>query len=130
MGFEPTTLEVCSCNFSAERCPGIGFLSRGDREIGVLRNVEPPRRPRLEPFFPRSLCTCHSPCQGYSSPSSPQGCQLLTLKTQPTWYLPGRSSQPTLPTMMLPQTALYQVALDPVRFLHNHYHSQHISFLR
>src|SRR5574340_1328820 len=29
-------------------CPGIGFLSRGDREIGVLRNVEPPTRPRLE----------------------------------------------------------------------------------
>src|SRR5574340_1031986 len=31
-----------------ERCPGIGFLSRGDREIGVLRNVEPPTRPHLE----------------------------------------------------------------------------------
>ena len=24
--------------WSSERCPGIGFLSRGDREIGVLRN--------------------------------------------------------------------------------------------
>src|SRR5574340_1104650 len=34
--------------WSSERCPGIGFLSRGDREIGVLRNVEAPRRPRLE----------------------------------------------------------------------------------
>ena len=34
--------------WSSERCPGIGFLSRGDREIGVLRNVEPPTRPRLE----------------------------------------------------------------------------------
>src|SRR5574337_837062 len=33
---------------SSERCPGIGLLSRGDREIGVLRNVEPPTRPRLE----------------------------------------------------------------------------------
>ena len=32
--------------WSSERCPGIGFLSRGDREIGVLRNVEPPTRPR------------------------------------------------------------------------------------
>ena len=31
-----------------KRCPGIGFLSRGHREIGVLRNVEPPTRPRLE----------------------------------------------------------------------------------
>src|SRR5574340_1527350 len=34
--------------WSSERCPGIGFLSRGDREIEVLRNVEPPTRPRLE----------------------------------------------------------------------------------
>src|SRR5574338_692245 len=34
--------------WSSERCPGIGFLSTGDREIGVLRNVEPPTRPRLE----------------------------------------------------------------------------------
>src|SRR5574339_177559 len=34
--------------WSWERCPGIGFLSRGDREIGVLRNVDPPTRPRLE----------------------------------------------------------------------------------
>src|SRR5574340_1830730 len=34
--------------WSSERCPGIGFLSSGDREIGVLRNVEPPTRPRLE----------------------------------------------------------------------------------
>ena len=30
------------------RRPGIGFLPRGDREIGVLRNVEAPTRPRLE----------------------------------------------------------------------------------
>ena len=34
--------------WSSERCPGIGFLSRGDREIGVLRNVEAPTKPRLE----------------------------------------------------------------------------------
>src|SRR5574338_1067514 len=34
--------------WSSERCPGIGFLSRGYREIGALRNVEPPTRPRLE----------------------------------------------------------------------------------
>ena len=34
--------------WSSERCPGIGFLSRGDRKIGVLRNVEAPTRPRLE----------------------------------------------------------------------------------
>ena len=34
--------------WSSERCPGIGFLSRGDREIGVLLNVEAPTRPHLE----------------------------------------------------------------------------------
>ena len=34
--------------WSSERCPGIGFLSSGDLEIGVLRNVEAPTRPRLE----------------------------------------------------------------------------------
>src|SRR5574342_822233 len=34
--------------WSSKRFPGIGFLSRGDREIGVLRKVEPPTRPRLE----------------------------------------------------------------------------------
>src|SRR5574337_1333967 len=34
--------------WSSERCPGMGCLSRGDREIGVLRNVEPPTRPRSE----------------------------------------------------------------------------------
>src|SRR5574337_81470 len=34
--------------WSSKRCPSIGFLSRGDREIGVLRNVEAPTRPRLE----------------------------------------------------------------------------------
>ena len=34
--------------WSSERCLGIGFLSRGDRVIGVLRNVEAPKRPRLE----------------------------------------------------------------------------------
>ena len=34
--------------WSSERCPGIGSLPRGDQEIGVLRNVEAPTRPRLE----------------------------------------------------------------------------------
>src|SRR5574341_391751 len=34
--------------WSSEWCPGIGFLSRGDRVNGVLRNVEAPMRPRLE----------------------------------------------------------------------------------
>ena len=34
--------------WSSMRCPDIGFLSRGDQEIVVLRNVEPPTRPRLQ----------------------------------------------------------------------------------
>ena len=33
---------------SSGRRPGIGFLSSGDREIGVLRNVKASTRPRLE----------------------------------------------------------------------------------
>src|SRR5574340_267956 len=55
-GFFPDDARASHCPFvltsftgwSSERCPGIGFLSRGDREMGVLRNVEAPRRPRLE----------------------------------------------------------------------------------
>src|SRR5574341_1029809 len=34
--------------WSSKRCPGIGFLSSGDREIGDVRSVEPPTRRRLE----------------------------------------------------------------------------------
>ena len=55
-GFFPDEARASHCPFvltsftgwSSERCPGIGFLSRGDREIGVLPNVEAPTRPRLE----------------------------------------------------------------------------------
>ena len=55
-GSSPDDARASHCPFvltsftgwSSKRCPGIGFLSRGDREIGVLRNVEPPTRPRLE----------------------------------------------------------------------------------
>ena len=56
LGVFPDDARASHCPFvltsftgwTSERCPGIGFLSRGDREIGVLRNVEAPRRPRLE----------------------------------------------------------------------------------
>src|SRR5574337_1026078 len=55
-GFFPDDARASHCPFvltsftgwSSERCPGIGFLSRGDREIGALRHVEAPTRPRLE----------------------------------------------------------------------------------
>src|SRR5574337_1149452 len=55
-GFFPDDARASHCPFvlisftgwSSKRCPGIGFLSRGHREIGVLWNVEPPTRPRLE----------------------------------------------------------------------------------
>ena len=56
LGLFPDDARASHCPFvltsftgwSSERCPGIGFLPRGDREIGVLRNVEAPTRPRLE----------------------------------------------------------------------------------
>ena len=56
LGFFPDDARASHCPFvltsftrwSSERCPGIGIFSRGDREIGVLRNVEAPTRPRLE----------------------------------------------------------------------------------
>ena len=54
-GFFPDDARASHCLFeltsftvwSSETCPGIGFLPGGDREIGVLRNVEAPTRPRL-----------------------------------------------------------------------------------
>jgi len=56
LGVFPDDARASHCPFvltsftgwTSERCPGIGFFSRGDREIGVLRNVEAPTRPRLE----------------------------------------------------------------------------------
>ena len=56
LGVFPDDARASHCPFvltsftgwSSKRCLGIGFISRGDREIGVLRNVEPPTRPRLE----------------------------------------------------------------------------------
>ena len=56
LGVFPDVARASHCPFvlnsftgwSSERCPDIGFLSRGDREIGGLRTVEPPTRPRLE----------------------------------------------------------------------------------
>ena len=47
----PLCFSTSSTGMRSKRCPGIGFLSRADREIGVFRKVAPPRRPRLE--FPR-----------------------------------------------------------------------------
>ena len=39
----------------SKRCPGIGFLSRADREIGVFGNVAPPMTLRLEFFHETGL---------------------------------------------------------------------------
>ena len=44
----PLRVATSSTGLHSKRCPGIGFLSRADREIGVLRNVSPPTRPCLE----------------------------------------------------------------------------------
>ena len=49
--------------WSSERCPGIGFLSRGDREIGVLRNVEAPTHIRWPKYWGFSFI---SPFNEYS----------------------------------------------------------------
>ena len=56
LGVFPDDARASHCPFvltsftgwSSDRSPGIGFLSSGDREIGVLGNVEAPTRPRLE----------------------------------------------------------------------------------
>ena len=44
-----------STGLQSKKCPGIGFLSRADWEIGVFRNVAPPTRLRLEFFHETSL---------------------------------------------------------------------------
>ena len=44
----PLRVVTSSTGLHSKRCPGIGFLSRADQEIGVLRNVSPPTRPCLE----------------------------------------------------------------------------------
>src|SRR5574338_1394388 len=62
-GFFPDDARASHCPFvltsftglSSKRCPGFGFLYRGDRDIGVLRNVEPPTRPGLEFRHERGL---------------------------------------------------------------------------
>src|SRR5574340_404537 len=53
--------------WSSERCPGIGVLSRGDREIGVLRNRSEERRvgkecrSRWSPYHEKKNRTRHRP---------------------------------------------------------------------
>ena len=47
----PLRVVPSSTGLPSKRCPGIGFFSRVDREIGVFRHVAPPMRLRLE--FPR-----------------------------------------------------------------------------
>ena len=42
-----------STGLPSNRCPGIGFSSSADREIGVFQHVAPPTRLRLE--FPREI---------------------------------------------------------------------------
>jgi len=63
LGVFPDDARASHCPFvltsftglSSKRCPGFGFLYRGDRDIGVLRNVEPPTRPGLEFRHERGL---------------------------------------------------------------------------
>ena len=44
----PLSVVTSSTGLHSKRCPGIGFLSRADQEIGVFRNVAPPTRLCLE----------------------------------------------------------------------------------
>ena len=44
----PLRVVTSSTGLHTKRCPGIGFLSRADQEIGVFRNVAPPTRLCLE----------------------------------------------------------------------------------
>ena len=46
---------VPSSTLSSNRCLGIAFLSRADREIAVFRHVAPPLRLRLE--FPHETAS-------------------------------------------------------------------------
>ena len=46
----PLRVATSYTGLHSERCPGIRFLSRADREIGVLQNVAPPTKLHLE-FF-------------------------------------------------------------------------------
>ena len=47
----PLGVVTSSTGLHSKRCPGIGFLPRADREIGVFQHVAPPTRLSLE--FPR-----------------------------------------------------------------------------
>ena len=44
----PLRVVTSSTGLHSKMCPGIGFLSRADQEIGVFRNVAPPTRLCLE----------------------------------------------------------------------------------
>ena len=45
---------LVSTGLPSKRCPGIGFSSSADREIGFFQHVAPPTRLRLE--FPSVYC--------------------------------------------------------------------------
>ena len=51
----PLRVVTSSTGLHSKSCPGIGFLSRADREIGVFRYVAPPTRLRLEFLHETSL---------------------------------------------------------------------------
>ena len=44
----PLRVSTSSTGLHSKRFPGIGSLSRADRDIGVLQNVAPPTEPRLK----------------------------------------------------------------------------------
>ena len=62
---------VPSSTLSSNRCLGIAFLSRADREIAVFRHVAPPSRLRLE--FPRETASSEVRGEGREPLADKQG---------------------------------------------------------
>ena len=62
----PLRVATSSTGLHSKRCPGIRFLSRADRQIGVLRNVAPLTRPGL--VF---LCETHLILRGDGKVGNP-----------------------------------------------------------
>ena len=71
----PLRFSTSSTRLYSKRCPGIRFLSRADREIGVFRNVAPPTRLHLEFLCETGLILRCDGNVGELS-GSHQGCQV------------------------------------------------------
>ena len=90
---------VPSSTLSSNRCLGIGFLSRADREITVFRHVAPPLRLRLE--FPRETASSEVRGEG-REPLADKAGELTLLRDQEG----KRGSDEVVPgTLVFPSSA-------------------------